>query len=73
MRKYRDTRIVTFQQDYQPGGVTGKVIYKKDSVHAIHFETVEQLQNLGVKMKVVKLDPSKLVAQKQAEFNKARA
>jgi hypothetical protein len=70
MRKYRDTRIVTFQQDYAPGG---KVIYENGSTHAIHCETVERLQNLKVRMKVEKLDPSKIVASKIEQNRKAKA
>lgn len=55
MRKQRDARIVTFNQDYNPGGKP-EPIYAKGSTHAIHAETVKKLEKLGVKMKVEKPD-----------------
>lgn len=64
MRKQRDTRIVTFEQDYAPGGVVvgeqSGMPYVKGSTHAIHIDTVEKLKKHGVKMKVEKPDWDKI-------------
>lgn len=57
MRKQRDARIVTFEQDYKPNGYTiagersGNPM-KKGSKHAVHKDVVDVLQKQGVKMKV---------------------
>lgn len=68
MKKYDDTRIVTFEADYAPGG---KPIYKKGETHAIHHETVEKLKNVGAKMVVKTLEPKKIVDEKKKALEKA--
>lgn len=69
--KEKETRIVTFKEDYtsKPGKAKGKVIYKKGTVHAIHFKTVQQLQLNGAKMDVKKYD--KEAAEKRIKARKA--
>lgn len=56
--KEKETRIVTFKEDYasKAGKAAGKVIYRKGSVHAIHFKLVKQLETKGAKMDVKKYD-----------------
>lgn len=53
--KFKNVRIVKFLADYAPGA-NGKVIYKKDSEHAIPVATVEKIQGHGAKIEVSKLD-----------------
>lgn len=56
--KEKETRIVTFKEDYasKPGKAAGKIIYRKGTVHAIHFKLVKKLEATGVKMDVKKYD-----------------
>lgn len=68
MKKYDDTRLVTFEADYAPGG---KTIYKKGETHAIHHETVDKIQKVGAKMIVKTLDPKKIVDEKKKVLAKA--
>lgn len=80
MSKYEDTRIVTFKEDYgvnkldkndQPILVDGKpvkiIYYKKDSVHAIHFNVVAKLEKNGAKMKVEHFDRKGYVEREKAK------
>lgn len=66
MRKHRDVRIVTLEQDYKiNGAIVGELSgnpMKKGSQHAMHVDLVEQLKKQGVKMKVEKPDFEKLHA-----------
>lgn len=68
--RIKNTRVVKFEEDFNPSGK--KVLYAKDSEHAIHVKLVEKLQTKKVKMKVSKFDFDKAVekAQKQLEKNK---
>lgn len=74
MRKQRDTRIVTLEQDYAPGGVVvgaqSGLPYSKGSTHAIHVDTVEKLKRNGVKMKVEKPDWDKIHSRIKANRSK---
>lgn len=57
--KEKNTRIVTFEEDYtSQAGTKSKEgpIYKKGSTHAIHASMVKKLEEKGAKMKVEKLD-----------------
>ena len=69
--KEKETRIVTFKEDYasKVGKTKGEVIYKKGTIHAIHFKTVQQLQEKGAKMDVKKYD--KEAAEKRIKARKA--
>lgn len=76
MRKQRDARIVTFEQDYVVNGVlvgasSGNPM-KKGSVHAMHTNTVEQLKRQGIKIKVEKPDFEKLESKIKVEKAKAK-
>jgi len=70
MKKYDDTRIVTFKEDYtiqtKKMGADGKtpakparVLYAKGSTHAIHKNVVEQIKEKGAKMTIDGLDVRK--------------
>lgn len=73
MSKYADTRIVTFKEDYTiPTKGGGKrVLYKKDSVHAIHKTVVAKLEGKA-QMKVEELDYKKVIEQKKKELQNQR-
>lgn len=68
--KIDNTRKVTFKEDYKPGNA---VIYKKDSVHYIHKDTVALL-NEGklAKFTAEEVDEKKLNAEAKAAFEKAK-
>lgn len=62
--KEKETRIVTFKQDYSSdaqkaiAGKDGKpdILFKNGSVHALHQSLVKKLTDKGVKMDVKKFD-----------------
>lgn len=62
--KEKETRIVTFKEDYSTkaqkavAGLTDKpeVLFKKGSVHALHYSLVKSLEAKGAKMDVKKFD-----------------
>lgn len=70
--KEKNTRIVTFKEDYQSkaGGKDGQVIYKKGSIHAIHYLTVKSLLAKGAKMEVKVHDPGPGIARLKKERTK---
>lgn len=75
MRKHRDARIVTFKQDYKPGGVlvgelSGNPMVK-GSTHAMHVDVAEQLRKNGVKIEIEKPDFDKMHAEIKERQRKA--
>lgn len=62
--KEKETRIVTFKQDYSSAAqiaAAGKdtkpeVLFKNGSVHALHLSLVKKLTDKGVKMDTKKFD-----------------
>lgn len=74
--KEKETRKVTFEEDYfsDPGKAKKEEpIYRKGSVHAIHYSIVNKLEKKGVKMKVEKFDFEKLKEDARKEFAKNKA
>lgn len=76
--KEKETRIVTFKEDYssKAGKEAGEVIYKKGSMHAIHFKTVKSLEAKGAKMDVKPYDKEaaeKRIKKAMEEKNKKAA
>lgn len=81
--KFKNTRVVTFTEDYFSGpqkqlikdGVHPSPIYKKGSTHAIHFKTVERLKDKGAKFSVKEFDHQAYVSRskKQLALNKKQA
>ena len=80
MSKFEDTRIVIFKEDYgvpkvdrdgKPIVIDGKaekiIYYKKDSVHAIHFNVVKKLEDNGAKIKVELFDRKGYIAKEKAK------
>jgi hypothetical protein len=67
MTKYKDTRIVTFKEDHTikskkldaAGKPVLRVLYAKNSTHAIHRSVVDQLKEKGAKMQIDGLDVQK--------------
>lgn len=79
--KYRDTRIATFKEDYNPqrrtddkGKVTseGKVLYKKGQKYAIHHKTLDKIKGRGAKFDAEKLDVEKVHADMKAKLQKQK-
>lgn len=71
--KEKNTRIVTFKEDYfSKAGEKEKAssIYKKGSVHAIHHLTVKSLLAKGAKMDVKKHDPEPGVKRLKEQMKK---
>jgi hypothetical protein len=68
--KLDNTRVVTFKEDYS--GKNGKVIYKANSTHFIHFKTVEKLEAKKVKMDVKSFDEKKEIAKAKESFEKSK-
>lgn len=63
--KEKNTRIVTFKEDYfSKAGIKegAQPIYKKGSVHAIHHLVVKSLQAKGAKIDVKTHDPAPGIA-----------
>lgn len=54
MRKYDDTRVVVFKEDYNPSGK--QVIYKKGGRYFIHHQLVAEIEMRGAKMNVSRYD-----------------
>lgn len=73
MSKYEDTRIVTFKEDYSIPTKSGvpRVLYKKNSVHAIHKSIVMRLEGKA-KMTVELLDFKKVEDKRKTEMAKNR-
>lgn len=71
MSKYEDARIVTFKEDYSIPTKSGapRVLYKKDSTHAIHKTIVAKLEGKA-KMKVETLDFKKVEEKRKAQITK---
>lgn len=67
-RKTENTRIVTFKEDYKIKG--GKVVYAKDTTHAIHVDTVTKLEKRKVKMDVKTFDEAKKAEKSKAVESK---
>ena len=51
--KFKRVRVVTFKADYAPAG---KVIYAKESTHAIPVDTVEKIKRNGASFDAKKFD-----------------
>lgn len=68
MQKYDNTRVVTFAEDYTDKG--GRVIYKKGTTHAMHFQTLEKIKSKGAKIKVDALDVKKIEEKAKAAKGK---
>lgn len=68
MQKYDNTRVVTFAEDYTTKG--GKVIYKKGTTHAIHFQTLETIKAKGAKIKTEAFEPKKIEEKAKAAKGK---
>lgn len=77
--KEKNTRIVTFKEDYisqaalageKAGGPKAQPIYKKGSTHAIHHLTVKSLLAKGAKMDVRNHDPAPGVKRLQEQRKK---
>lgn len=78
--KEKNTRIVTFKEDYvsqaaitgeKNGGPKATPIYKKGSAHAIHHLVVKSLEKKGAKMDVKKHDPEPGIKRLQDEHKKS--
>jgi hypothetical protein len=82
MRKERDSRRVTFQEDYSAGTKqgTGKDnvprvpsrVFKKGSVHAMHVQVAEKLVKRGAKIKIEKFDFPAMKEKQKADFQKRK-
>lgn len=62
--KIKNTRVVTFEEDYFSKArvaQNGDPIYKKGSIHAIHQRTVALLKDKGAKMKVKEFDEKRAI------------
>lgn len=71
--KEKNTRIVTFKEDYYSKAGTkeqASPIYKKGSVHAIHHLTVKSLLAKGAKMEIKVHDPAPGIKRLVAERKK---
>lgn len=73
MSKYEDTRIVTFKEDYSIPTKSGepRVLYKKNSVHAIHKTIVKRLEGKA-KITVETLDYKKVEEKRKSDMGKHR-
>lgn len=67
--RLKKSRIVKFQEDYSAGGI---LIYKKDSEHPIHQDTVDLLKKAGAKFKVEKIDIEKVTEAAKKAFEDAQ-
>lgn len=73
-KKYEDTRIVTFQEDY---AASKDYVFKKGKPYAMHRKVAESLQKRGIKLKAEKLDPAPIeqklkIARIEAEEKSSR-
>jgi hypothetical protein len=82
--KEKETRIVTFKEDYSSTAakseatkagkdVKPQVIYRNGSVHAIHYSLVKKLEAKGVKMDVKKFDKEASEKRIKARMEKEKA
>lgn len=87
MRKYDNTRIVVFKEDYNPAKQTaqkaiaagqkvknpdGRVLYKKGERAAIHHEVLDKIKDKGAKFEVVDFDFKGAEAKAREERKKAK-
>lgn len=68
-KKIDNVKIVTFKEDYNPSGKF--VVYKKDSVHAIHKDVVALIKD-KIKADVKDFDEKKEYAKAKDNFEKAK-
>lgn len=71
MNKYKDTRIVTFKEDYKVANGT-RVIYAKGSTHAIHKDLVKKLQLAKAQIDVKEFDKEKAVEAAKKRLKKQK-
>lgn len=82
MRKERDARRVTFQEDYSAGKKKGtgtkdnpaipSLTIKKGTVAAMHVHVAEKLAKRGAKLKIEKFDFKAIKERNKAAFQKRR-
>jgi hypothetical protein len=73
--KFKNTRIVTFKEDYfSKAGVAKNEapIYKKGSTHAIHYKLVDDLKEKGAKMEVKNFDEQAYIRRSKEQQAKNR-
>lgn len=69
-KKYEDTRIVTFQEDFY---ANKDYVFKKGKPYAMHRRVAESLVSRGIKLKAEKLDPGVIEQKHRADKAKAKA
>lgn len=71
--KLKNTRIVTFKEDYFSKAGAGKEpIYKKGSTHAIHHALVDKLKEKGAKMEIKEVNEQAYIKRAKDQMAKNR-
>lgn len=69
--KMKNTRVVTFKDDYKIEG-RAKPVYRKGETHYIHHLTVEALKEAGAKMEVKKYQAEEKIEAAREKVEKTK-